>query len=68
MSALPKVIKRGHLAVLRAIFTVRLLDDGNNRYQADGGWHRRGERGIAGVMIMLVMMMMMMMMMVWHKV
>ena len=33
--------------MLRAIFTVRLLDDGNNRYQADGGWHRRGERGNA---------------------
>ena len=68
MSALPKVIKRGHLAVLRAIFTVRLLDDGNNRYQADGGWHRRGERGIAGVVIMVMVMVMMMMMMVWHKV
>ena len=37
--------------MLRAIFTVRLLDDGNNRYQPDGGWHRRGERGNAGVMI-----------------
>ena len=68
MSALPKVIKRGHLAVLRAIFTVRLLDDGNNRYQADGGWHRRGERGNAGVMIVVKMVMMMMMMMMWHKV
>ena len=48
--------------MLRAIFTVRLLDDGNNRYQADGGWHRRGERGIAGVMIMVVMVMMVMIM------
>ena len=33
--------------MLRAIFTVRLLDDGNNRYQADGGWYRHGERGNA---------------------
>ena len=37
--------------MLRAIFTVRLLDDGNNRYQPDGGWHTRGERGNASVMI-----------------
>ena len=37
--------------MLRAIFTVRLLDDGNNRYQPDGGWYRRGKRGNAGVMI-----------------
>ena len=37
--------------MLRAIFTVRLLDDGNNRYQPDGGWYRRGKTGNAGVMI-----------------
>ena len=37
--------------MLRAIFTVRLLDDGNNRYQPVGGWYRRGKRGNAGVMI-----------------
>ena len=40
--------------MLRAIFTVRLLDDGNNRYQPDGGWHRRGKGGNAGVMILVL--------------
>ena len=59
MSALPKVIKRGHLAVLRAIFTVRLLDDGNNRYQADGAGTDVGREAMLGLV---------MMMRIWHKV